>query len=830
MGIKNTINKVFGSAIDIAQDIIAHQVDRQYMIFDKALNIYSYSSVEGCVYTSPDDKDAIYGVQIETDDTTPRIFSYLPMIIEGYGYEDDARLTIFYSKSKMTIDDTFDDFVTKQSVYIFTPLRGIAEEIANFYQKDKMTVTEIQNAFLDIGLFNEYTNNNQTFEVNSDLPKRELINADTMAFKFKTYFAEGVYKALGKTMLNPCSKYEVYQGIGINTRLPEGKPDLIGAMGGDWLGYLSITMMFGQDYVKKEVKEWYKQSKTFDIDQNIKNGYKQFTEEVLEADTSKYMISNIVAVTNNGRAMRVLSDKLNVKFVKKNLFVKDIVYKTPMLQIDGSMSFLAYTADMTKFIQSIHKKHKIKPEKSVREEGKNMYGADIAGNYTTYSFHETGGSPHWSIIAPTRSGKTFFLLKFIQQSIGAEIVRNPEVHSDKKSIVRNCTKLGDVQIVMFDIGSSAIKWIQALKDYAPKQVSFYEEDLENLRFGLTDYRWNEKLQKANEEDIMFAFATMSLLLHLNGEEELIASEKAEIKDAYERIMIEGKFEGKSIRQLREIGGYDVIIEQLKDVYDAGEYEKEFEFLKTTEFRDVPVAIAFVQKPLIKDIITEMNMKRNNTAVTEKEKETCAGAIQKLEIINANPIFAYYSKENIAVTDYFYMELEKIKALGDKVFIPIFMLIFQKLYRRDVENALRLKAQGKTPPKMIYSIEEAHNFTRLPMLKEVLDIILRESARYNISLGFISQKGSDYTSDMLYNIGSRIVMPSEDTGKQGLELKEYWSEDESTESGSTDGQAFFLKRARRFYAFIKNGAGIITIKPPVTKEEEWMFNSNPVEVK
>jgi hypothetical protein len=601
--------------------------------------------------------------------------------------------------------------------------------------------------------------------VNSRLPKRELLDADKMAFKFKTYFAEGVYKALSKTMIDPCSKYQVYQGIGVSTRLPEGKPDFIGAMGADWLGYIAITMQFNQDYIRREVREWYKQSKTFDVDNQIKDGYKQFTEEILESDISKYIISNVVAVTNKERAMRLISDKLNIAFVKKSLFTKNIVYRTPIMDMDISMSSLSYTADMNKYIMSIHKKDKLKPEKSVREEGKNMYGVDLAGNYTTYSFHETGGSPHWSIIAPTRSGKTFFLLKFIQQSIGAEIIANPEVHSSKKSIIKECTKLGDVQVVMFDIGSSAIKWIQALKDYAPERVSFYEEDLENLRFGLTDYRWNSKLQKANEEDIMFAFSTMSLLLSLNGEEELIASEKAEIKDAYERVVVEGKFEGKSIRQLREIGGYDVVIDKFKEVYDEGEYRKDFEFLKTTEFENIPESISFMQKPLLKDIITELNMKKNNTAVTAKEKLTCEAAIQKLEIINANQIFAYYSKENIAQTDYFYMELEKIKALGDKVFIPIFMLIFQKLYRRDVENALKMKAQGKTPPKMIYSIEEAHNFTKLPMLKDVLDIMLRESARYNISLGFISQKGTDFTKELLYNIGSRIVMTSEDTSKQ-----------------------------------------------------------------
>ncbi|HHO41876.1 MAG TPA: ATP-binding protein [Epsilonproteobacteria bacterium] len=810
-------------------------VDNRYSVFENSLTIYGYSEDDDCVYLRPNKGNALYCVELAQKGNLPETLDIFEKLVESYGYEDNARCVLFYTKNPVILDDSHDNFCTKQSIYLFSYSKPMVEEIAEILNSRIKNYQEIISALFDVGLVNTYYNDRDSFKLKSYIDTHNY-HQDQMAYLFRSIFAEGIYKAVSDTENyvggNKERSFKVYQGIGYTAAFGQSKPDIIKCFSEDWRGYIAFNIDFSRDRVKRSIRTWRDAARTFETDRDIKEGYQEFDSNIFPTENSKYIVSNILAVIDNKYALKRISNHINVSFFEKTVFTKNLIYKTPIESRDTSLDFLSHVSDANRYIKAIHKDKDIVTPKS-----RDIYGSDISGNYITYSFSESN-SPHWTVIAPTRSGKTFFVMKMISQTIGANIVPNPEYNMKgyeqigkdgfeiPKAMIESCTKLGKNRVVQFDIGQSAYKWVRELKKRYPKEVLVFEDNINELRFGLTDIRWNKESNSPDQEDMTFSLAVISLILEMGGGEPLVASEKTQIIEAFSTLYQEKSYEGLSLRKLKQIGGYQEVLAGIKEHF--GDLD---ELTMLSDIKGLERVYPFLCVPLLEDIKVYLTMKSNNYLTKDMEREAALSASSKISTIQSSPIFGYYSKADIKDSYYFYMELETIKSLGENVFIPVFILIFQKLYRRDVKKAQYFKNRGKTPPKIFYIIEEAHNF-RKKSLESLFDVALREAARYNIHCGFITQSAYDYNPSLLYNVGTKIVLPSDKPDEQANELISYWSSGVKGAEMLPEEKkyiAFFKDYNKKYTAFLKYGGGVITLKPPVSEEDAWIFNSNPVQL-
>ncbi len=822
--LKEKYNYLKETSVSILQDVILRQIDNRYTVFNNLLNVYGFDEEDRCVYLKPDEQRPLYCVSIATESNINKKLETFQDIVHNHGFKDDAKIIVIYSKAKMLLDEEHENFCTKQNVYLFTSLREVAEDVSYFYDTELLDVKGVLNALFDIGFINRYYNDKDNFDINSTFDIG-TINIDDMNYGFRTIFSEGIYDAISRDNDAINSKYTLYQGIGSNSSFSGDKPHIKQFMLEDWRGYVAFIFDFNTKRLKSYINEIRGQTKNFEKNKDIRDAYKWLKEQKLDGgDVSDMCITNVIAFIDNPKAINRISASLNVTFIEKSLFRKNIIYGTPITQKDVSCDGLTFISDSKSYIQALHKRHNIKAPKS-----RDVYGVDIVGNYISFSFSETGESPHWAMVAPTRSGKTFFILKMISQSIGAKIVAKTtqDIANEINDVavvkplekIESCSRLGDRRVVQFDIGYSALKFATELKRRYPEDVILFKDDLNNLRFGLTDIGFNYETQQISQEDINFSLSIISLILEINGEALLTAQEKGEIEEALVRIFIEDKYTGKELKMLEDFGGYEEVLSKIKKM-SGGSYDP---YKRTTELGLRGTELDFIQKPLLTDVLKELGNKANNTMTKTNDKLVCENAMSKLKVITKSEIFSLYSKASIADSNYFYMELEVIKGLGETIFLPIFLTIFQKLYRRDVIRAQSFKNLNKIPPKVYYIIEEAHNFMGLQSLRKLFEVLLRESARYNIFLGFITQSPTDIPMELLSNIGTKMVMPSNSI--DGRQLKEhYWR------SETDEGMNFYDRFNEKYCAFINYGKGIITIKPPVSKDEESLFNSNPTEIK
>lgn len=835
LSIKEKYEYIKETAVSILQDVVLRQIDNRYTVFNNLLNVYGVDEESSCVYLRPEQQKPLYCVSLATESNINKKLDIFQEIVHNHGFNEDAKIIVMYTKSKMLLDEEHEDFCTKQNVYLFTSLKEIAEDVAHFYDTDILKPKEIINALFDVGFINRYYNDTNNFDILSSFDIGDL-KIDDMNYGFRTIFSEGVYHAISRDNDDLKSKYTLFQGIGSNSPFSGNKPHIKRFMTEDWRGYVAFIFDFNTKRLKGYINEVRAQTKNFEKNKEIREAYKWLKDEKLEGGgISDYCITNVVAFIDNPKVINRISSSLNISFLEKSLFRKNIIYGTPITQKDISCDGLGFVSDNKNYIQSLHKRHNIKTPKS-----RDVYGVDIVGNYISFSFSETGESPHWAIVAPTRSGKTFFIMKLISQSIGANIVpktsEDIESERDNNDIVKplekieSCSRLGERRVVHFDTGYSALKFATELKRRYPEDVLMFKDDLNNLRFGLTDVRFDYENKQLNQEDIAFSLSIISLILEINGEEMLTAQEKGEIEEALTRVFIEDVYTGKELKKLMEFGGYEDVVARIKQTVE--ERGDAFDpYARTTELGLRGGELDFMQKPLLSDVLKELLNKANNTLTKTNDRIVCENAISKLKVITKNEIFSSYSKASIADSHYFYMELETIKGLGETVFLPIFMMIFQKLYRRDVIRAQEFKNMNKVPPKVYYIIEEAHNFVGggidgsggYVSIRSLFNILLRESARYNIHLGFITQSPQDLVPELINNIGTRIVMPSNSINGDLL-YKHYWKSQDRTEVD------FYDNFSTKYYAFLNYGKGVITIKPPVSKYEENLFNSNPTEIR
>jgi len=810
----------------VVKDIILRRIDERYIVgVDTAFSITGFSEDNSCIYLRANESFALYGVSLSSGNNLPTQISYFERLVETYGANEDSRLFCFYTKSAFQMFGGDQDFCTKQNFYIFSHSKTLLEEIAQFYETDLMPVQDMFRAFLDIGLNMSYYNDPESLELKSYLEVLEL-PIDKMAYLFRVLFAEGIYGATTKSPVAGHSM-KVYQGVGTNGFFPPNKPDMIRAMEVNWKGYLNFTLELNTQNVRWDIRQRTQYVTKIELDKEVKEGHQMIVEE-FDKNPSHFLLINCVLVTDNPSTIQDISEALNINFIEKKLFAKDVIYNTTIRERDIGYDFIIATSDAKKFITQVHRTHN--PELIRPAE---ICGRDVTGNYSQFSFYESA-VPHAAVIAKSRSGKTVYVLGLLAQAIRAKIVADPHYIEDSRDILENSPvivekveRLGkEIGVVQFDIGYSGLKWIKQLKRCVPKQVNIYTDDLNKLRFGLTDVNTYIEAGKVflDKTDALFMTKTISSLFELNGQKPLTTHESQAIIDVLAELFADKSYKGMTFKELKELGGYEELLADIEE--ELGELD---DYLATTEV-ELPEHYDFCRVPLLSDVIRVLKIRAKAQRIDQEERDTFSSAALKLKPVAEDPFFGFYSRTNLPNLDYFYMELESLKKLGDSVFIPIYIMVFQQQYRKDIAKAQEAKNRNIPTVEKIYIMEEAHNLFKIPSLASFFGEVVREAARYGIVFVFITQNAEDIPQEVLLNLGNRILMPAPgvDRENQIAQLSYFWQTDDESSAESKEVNTDFFKRySKRFSAVIKNANGVFTLEQRLTKEQIWLFNSDAV---
>lgn len=824
--IPNGIKSLLTTVNRVVKDLILRRIDDRYMIgVDSAFMITGFSEKQSCIYLRPREKLPLYGISLESGSNMPIQMYYFDRLIEAYGANEDARLFCFYTKSDFKLHGEIPDFCTKQNFYIFSHSKPLLLEIAQFYETTLLSPKALFSSILDIGLNAKYYNDKETLRLKSYLEVFDL-PIDQMAYIFRTLFAEGIYGAVTTSPIDQ-QKTTLYQAVGTNGFFAPDKPDMIRMMTADWKGYLSFSLELNTNKVKWEIEQRKTYTTRMELDTEVRDGHKMMLD-VFNKRPYDFLLMNCVLVTDNPRVVQDISESLNLNFIEKKLFAKDILYKTMIKERDTGYDFVISTKDVKKFITRMHRKDNLSVVRPAE-----ICGRDVTGNYTQFSFYESA-VPHTAVIAKSRSGKTVFVLGLIAEAMRAKIVRNKYYMKDNHDVLENSpvciesvSRLGtEIGVVQFDIGYSGLKWVTQLKKHLPDRVNMYSDNLNRLRFGLTDVGTYEDHGKIyiDKMDALFLVKTISSLLEISGQAPLNIHESGAIIDTLAELFAEKSYKGLTFAHLKEIGGYEELLGELEGV--LGELDP---FSTTTEV-DLPERYKFCQVPLLSDIIRVLKIRSKAQRIEQEEREVFSSAALKLKPISEDPFFGYYSHANIPMADYFYMELESLKKLGDMLFIPIYLMVFQQQYRKDVANAQQAKYHSEAAVEKIYILEEAHNLFKIPSIASFFGEVVREAARYGIVFVFITQNAEDIPKEILLNLGNRILMPAPgvDRENQLAQLSYFWqTDDENTKQSNDENMNFFKRYAKQFSAVIKNANGVFMIEQYFTKEQIWLFNSDAV---
>ena len=820
------------------RDYVLKKVDNQYLNFSNILTIHGEDKRERCLFLGEDNTLPIWCLELSGEGTETVMMddTIFAKIASKNGNRENCRFTIVYSKRQVEHRGS-DSFFTKQSTYLFSYDKRFIREISEAFDIEIMETNKIVQAFYDLGMINKYYIDEKTLALKSryhytTLPKDELNN-----LHFKNIFAEGVYGALVENQDASKRNYKLFQGVCMDGEYLSQDPNLYNLYQEEWYGYIAMNV----NLVKDEIEEYIKGANSMvQFGEKKEEVMREYSEAADHASklSSVSAICNVVACLDNEEPINRLATMLNVIFIPKYTKEKEIIYGTPVAYKDGAYDFLPPLTSVNGWIKSIHKKHNIKSRTQ-----KHMYGRDASHNFINYSWSESGDSLHWAIVAPTRSGKTFAILKIVQSTLGIKIVRktDEEIKENERLAkekgepiitekIISADKLGKTKIVHFDIGQSAFPFVTELKRAYPSQVHISQDNINAMRFGLLNIGYNEQTQKIDESDLLFSISIINLILSLSGgegEEEgasgtISGAEEMEFRSAVQRVFEQDNYKGLSIAQLKEKGGYEEVIDK---IYAFGE-KNGIEITRHTHTTDIGLRgteLDYIQKPILSDVIKAVERKSKNYAQSAIEKGTTLSLLQKLKVIEKMPMFAYYDKSNIHQTDYYYQELRQLKDLSKKDFLPAYMITIQRLYRRDVDNAMRLKAKKLPIPDVIYILEEVHNLTKIKLLEKYFEVLTREASRNQIYFGMITQMPRDIPSSILANIGSRMVLASNRVTKNDLAY--YWSNDLDDKDQIKKLTDFYHARRRKYLVFIQSGSGIVTIDQMVSKSEASLFNSN-----
>lgn len=774
------IKKTLGFYKTLMKDFIFYKYKNSYIHFN---DIFYVNKINQESVTVTGGKE-FYALTLSSTEDIPYYLNNINSLVNEFMYDKEAQLYIFFTKNKIINKDA-----KVVNNYIFSKNKKLLMRINNLIKSRFLNGQEIVQAIFNITDYNTYSVNENTYKVepliNYSFSNQEL---DMAGFNFKKIFVEAVYK----NAIN----YKLFQLTGITKSFDDFNIDKL--LKNDFNGYIHIYLNFSYFAVKSKINFLYNEIQKFEKNKEIKDKFVKFKKMINEKDfTETFAVANLSALIDNKNAFNTVKDisnALNSNVIEKSVFKKDILYRTPLLERDIDFDFFTVSDNFKKIITTFSKENNFNTKNPI-----NITGKNLIGNYVTFSFSESN-PPHSIIFAKSRSGKSFFLQKIIAETIRYNAKNN------------TADMLEDNNIRYFDKGLSAIKFVSNLQENYPDKIKSITS-FKNLYFNFFDLETNE-LGKIDETDLIFSLSVMNIFLELNDMKIINAEEEFHLKEAVNSIFFKKSYEGIPLDVLHKIEGFKEIVDKIYQKYPSYQYKN----IMTKDITDKE--FAFLNKPRISDVIKYLELKERNSFIPEIQKKIIKELLKKLNIINSVDKFQYYSLFNVKEANFFYLDIDEIEKLGEKIFVPVFWFLFYKFYKMDLTNAIKSRIKkGQRGKPSFYVIEEAHNYMRYSSLENFFDALSREAAKYNIHLIFVTQFISDLPEKVIGNIGNKIILPAlaENSIEQIKELEKIWNR-------KKEYLEFFIENKIPYMAFIEYDGGLFTLKPTITKEELCLFNS------
>ena len=723
-------------------------------------------------------RNKLYAIKLESSSNQKLTLSNINDIKKKYSTDDATSITIFYLKIK-----------SYQAIYIYSFNKDIITSIADTFQIKLLNGNQIFKSLSDIFGINEYYIDDFTYQQDTIIDYNQKINIDFFNSSFKKFVKEFAYSSYKNKYI-----YEA-TSIGINKTI-----DTENFFKSNFNGYLSLSINFSDKNIKKTARKIISQI-------NIQTDeYKEEQSEIyneLNSNQKNLALINAYAVVDNDNFVKYAKTYLNIQFKIKNHNTDQLLLKTPIIYREQLFIKLIPLNIIQEFISTTHKKTFDLSSKEVQKGFKlhpDTYGIDRTYNHITYTLDEDS-NPHFIIIAKSRSGKSVFLQVLIKNLLRLNI---------KTFIAQN---IDNINIVYSDVGFSAASLFSKLENQYPQNVAILDNQLDSIRFGLFDIPL-DKFHDLDETEFLFSIKTIELLLQTNNYQDcyIRGDEEQHIKKALKYIINAKEYTNPTFENLKQ-WGYENIVEELKAKGYYGEYGGDI----SITIKDVhEEEYNFLKVPIVKDIISHLEIKSVSQNESETDKAVIKAIIQKLKLIDSIPQFKYYNKRGkLSNKNIVYMEWNNIKE-NEKLFLPIFFQTQKRIYDYYKNESINNSTKGK-PTKPTYFInEEVANITRNPAAKTLIEIFTLESAKYGVHMGYIAQSLSHLTDNIKENVGNTIILPA--SANKNDQIKDLIA------NGFKDEEIEVFKQAEQYQACIKNENGTILLKHQLTKDEEMLFNS------
>ena len=753
--VQGAIDKtLFGKILAPAQDFINDFYSNKGLIID---DINEDNILVNTMYKN------LYGVKLEGTSNNPVYLDELGVneLFRTYQNQDNAFFWYVIFKDK---------FYHRQ--YLFSYNKPLLQTIADKFSLKLLSGEELANIVLDLFLQNNFYIENKDIHRTIELNFNSKYESNYRVFS--KLARENIYQNLNRTDL-----YQSYKSVENVDKTNIQQLYKMNFSGAIWT-YFDISRRSVENYISRLINtaKWTGKKQIF---MDLKTAY--------DTGAERFAIVNSTAHFKeiDESILGTFGTSLKVNFLKKDIFKKNSLQKTPLKFRDSEYDFLVPESFVANYISCVHK---------ARTRKADFWGFDKNGGFTNYSFAADNDNPHAIIVANTGAGKSYTLQKIITSMIDV----NYETHKAEN--------LGKDKVVVryYDIGFSNAKLIEFLKENKENSLIHVESDFANFSYNLVNL--DESSNEAFEGDLMFSADLVSLILSSQaGAEPLTLNEFSTYKEIL-RDIYTGKVERQRYRIL------NIKNSKLKNRLLAAGYAA------TEELINLPEQYNFLKKPLLEEVIKRAELQAQNQQIQSDDRAVFDSLRRKLDSIKKLNYFSDFDTEDATIADFLSMDLNNYKE--NSLFVPIFVSVFQKTYMKDRAYAIKRKAEGKSVSKKLYILEESPNFFRVPYFCVMIEKLALEARKYGVHLILIAQLAEQLPSNILKVADTRILMTSPDKKSDLIaSLKATLNPDEK-----------IIKRVEetdKYEMCIWYSKGVFNLKLQISEFENRLFNTDPNKV-
>jgi len=612
------------------------------------------------------------------------------------------------------------------------------------------------------------------------------------AEEFYAPLPRDVYRRSFRTAVHHALKQEEYRVYCSNVYLgvrPEGMWDLFrppaGSVLAKWEGAVWITMVFNdaEPILHQKAESQRAWNQRYAAWKEAAELYKKGKLDI--APVSVFFITHD---PNADRYADVLFEKLGFQGIRRSFDDWNVVLATPLKTADLTSFYFLKAEDIAVLVPTSFAKTTVVPD---RVKGTcDLVGSSVSGELVFYSFWGDNPAQYSLIVAPTGSGKTFFLLNLLSEVNRINV----------KALYEGTGKPGKLpfKVRFLDVGLSGEFFVRLLKERG-YDVVVTRPELSAV--CLNPFEVNDS------DDVDFAVGLTRLILETGrvaeGESVLTVDEERFLREAL-TFFVENRETGVQFPKLSELKERDPV---LYDRITAEHPElDEYDALRLEHVKGTPY-----EYPRVNDVIAYLQKKKNAPGVTQVDRTAYESLISKLKYVASVPNFASYTSFDFRSAEFIYMDLMLIK--NSTIFVPFIMAVLKKLIRQDSAFTGELK---------FYVVEEAHNLFRYKAFEQLFDTLTREARKHRIYLCYVSQKISDLSEAVLNGIHTRFVLRAKKDPAFHAEVKEKLNL-------SPEEEKIFA--ALPWYTpMVHYSGGVFTVKLPVDDAKLIVFDSVRTELK